>query len=82
MDTKGPARRLLQSSMGEFIVACSKVIVVKMERGLSSLIPQGSFFLELFSFEFGYKVSHVICIRRCSDLCIPGHLAELSIPYI
>ena len=64
------------------MVACSRVIVVKIERGLSSLISQGLFFHELFSFEFGYKVSHVICIRRCSDPCIPGHLAELSIPYI
>ena len=64
------------------MAACSKVIVVKMERGFSSLISQRSFCHELFSFEFGYKISYVICIRRCSDSCAPGHLAELSIPYI
>jgi len=82
VDTRRPARRLLQRSMGDLMVAFSKVIVVKIERGLSPLISQGLVFHELFSFEFGHKVSHVICIRRCSDPCIPGHLAGLPIPYI
>lgn len=43
MDPGRPVSRLLQRSMGELMAVQSRVIVVEMERGLPSLIPQVSF---------------------------------------
>lgn len=67
--------------MGELTTAWSRVLMVKMKRGLPSLISLGSF--PHMNYLLLRLVTGFMCnFHRTSDTSIRGHFAKLSMLYI